>query len=170
MRSWLYQPFLYYFIHDGSSLLPPSPLDYGADADAIDPMSRGAVFHGKENLTPEDAAALYHFVMKGIECNLKILDVRSLRHRHHGLWYDMRSVMCASLILLAIVKSNKDAWIPGSVSVLWGAEKTGVIGGKIGHVLQEYEFWSTESPDLKRHRDVLVDLTREVQGIWASRQ
>ena len=103
MRSWLYQPFLYYFIHKQPPLRLPR-----ANSNIIDAVSRlptqhdfvSAAFHGDPSLNAEDATALYHFLTSGIDCNLKILDVRSLRHRHHGLWYDMRSVMCAALILL----------------------------------------------------------------------
>ncbi len=119
-----------------------------------------------DNLSAEDAAILYHFITSGIDCNLKILDVRSLRHRHHGLWYDMRSLMTASLILLAIVKAGYEAWVPGGVSVLWGYEGN---GGRIGHIVDEFGFWAEESPDLRRHRDVLEEVTADVRSIWVKR-
>lgn len=134
-----------------------------------------AAFHGSQNFSAEDAAALYHFITSGIELNLKIVDVRSLRHRHHGLWYDMRSLMTASLILLAIVKSGQELWIPGGAQSLWGHVShphvlEQPIEGKIGHILEEFQFWEVESPDLKRHRDVLEDVTRTAQATWMQRR
>ena len=180
MRSWLYQPFLYYLIHsDAAPLHPQAGISASAPAGHVYGMhsrenSTGSAGHVSERLSSDDAAALYHFTTSGIECNLKILDFRSLRHRHHGLWYDLRSVMCASLILLAIVKSGHEAWIPVDVEVLWGMSFGGPvqdqpISGKIGHVLTEFDFWSIESPDLKRHREVLEDVARNVRGLWAAR-
>ena len=132
-------------------------------------------FHGLPSLGADDATALYHFILSGIELNLKILDVRSLRHRHHGLWYDMRSLMTAALIVLAIIKSGHDGWLPGGVKNLWGySHQTSPleqpIGGKIGHVMSEFDFWAEESPDLRHHRDVLENVTRMVQNIWFERR
>ena len=105
---------------------------------------------------------------------MKILDVRSLRHRHHGLWYDMRSLMCASLILLATVKSGYEAWIPGGAGILWGNEEEGatarVIKGRVGHNIDEFDHWAGESPDLRRHRDVLAEVTERVRGGWRERR
>lgn len=172
MRSWLFQPFLYYFIHrlprietsDSTSLRLPSREDFISTASN----------YGNPTLSTEDATALYHFITSGIDLNLKILDVRSLRHRHHGLWYDMRSIMTAALILLAIVKSGHEAWIQGGPDLLWGVTSQNTphdeaIGGKIGHAMSEFEFWTEESPDLKRHRDVLGDMTRMVRDFWIER-
>ncbi|KAK5001897.1 hypothetical protein LTR28_012106 [Elasticomyces elasticus] len=116
-------------------------------------------------------------IKSGIDCNLKVLDVRTLRHRHHGLWYDLRSIMCASLVLLAVVKSGHQAWIPGSVQTLWGGSGVSAmsagdgdggaarqeIGGRIGRVLAQFDFWAAESPDLVRHREVLEDVVRDVR-------
>lgn len=56
----------------------------------------------------------------GIEIKLKILKVRSLRHHHHGLWYDLRSIMIASLLLLALVRSRNGGLIPGGLEELVG--------------------------------------------------
>ena len=164
MRSWLYQPFMYYLIHYETPVhvLP-----------TIEEFILAGV-NRPDGLDNEDATALYHFITSGIECNLKILDVRSLRHRHHGLWYDLRSLMCASLILLAVVKSGHEAWIPGGVDGLWGSSPSHphqeAIGGKIGNVVRQFDFWSGESPDLVRHREVLQDVTRMVQNIWSTQR
>ena len=179
MRSWLYQPFLYHLIHIQAA--PRQSEDNAIDGGVVasQPPSRdefiSSALHGSQSLSVDDATALYHFITSGIECNLKIIDVRSLRHRHHGLWYDIRSLMTASLILLAIVKSGKEAWIPGGAQVLWGMSSSSysheqVIAGKIGHVLAEFEYWTVESPDLQRHRDILEDVTRTVQRIWTERE
>ncbi|KAF2486258.1 hypothetical protein BDY17DRAFT_321070 [Neohortaea acidophila] len=194
MRSWLYQPFLYYFIHNSTlPKYPPhgrhestSPLSptatttsrqsptITANTTTTTPPTLETFLHTTPHLQTEthlstpDITSLYHFITSGIDCNLKILDVRSLRHRHHGLWYDMRSLMCASLILLAVVRSGHEAWIPGGVEVLWGG---GVgdgdgIQGRIGHIIDEFGFWAEESPDMVRHAEVLREVTGMVRAGW----
>ena len=189
MRSWLYQPFLYYFIHSDSMSFRGTVDDlYGTDTSPsrgnldslLNPMTEmpsgpiasnvlPSMSISADNLSDEENATLHHMITSGIDCNLKILDSRSLQHRHHGLWYDLRSLMCACTILLGIVKSGRASWIPGGLDLLWGRSQIHdpgsslPIGGKIGHVLTQFEFWSAESPELARHRDVLAELTRQVQ-------
>lgn len=167
MRSWLYQPFLYNLIHTTDGFTHGRNHSPQGPHLANSPPIRG--------LGSEDAAAFSRLVQSGVECNLKILDVRSLRHRHHGLWFDMRSIVCASVILLGIVKSGYENWIPGQAEVLWGprpvnSTSSDRIGGKIGHALGELEFWSSESPILDRHREVLEDVTRTVRDEWLAKQ
>lgn len=171
MRSWLYQPFLYYLIHKRYASTSVDHLvnshHHPTSLSAL-PSTRNeflmALFQETPSLDEDEALLLYHLLCSGIECNLKILDVRSLRHRHHGLWYDLRAAMCASLILLAVVKSGNEHWIPGGAQVLWGnpSPPDYVIGGRIAHVLVEFDFWSVESPDMVRHRGVLEEVTRYV--------
>lgn len=128
--------------------------------------------------SPEDTKILQTMIAFGIEINPKILEVRSLRHRHHGLWYDLRSIMTASLILLALVRSGNGALIPGGLEELVGqhphfssptdptshlnGDADGFeIGGMFKIVLRAFEFWADESPDLRRAARVLRELIRE---------
>ena len=201
MRTWLYQPFLYYLIHVGLGLEPPTP---GGDSNhteaVLDQPIRGSGIHSLLNpfspqeqatgdspvdsnvrqvprtkmssLNQEDFATLRSLIVAGIECNMKTLEVRSRRHRHHGLWFDLRSIMCSSLILLALVKSGNASWIPGGPEVLWGsfpeadrwADGTVPIGGRIGLVLEELSFWGAEAPDLARCRETLEGVVRDIRG------
>jgi hypothetical protein len=179
MRSWLFQPFLYYFIHRLPCITPYGPSAITGSSMPNLPSQEDFIsataYHATPRLSTEDATALYHFITSGIELNLKILDVRSLRHRHHGLWYDMRSIMTAALILLAIVKSGHEAWIPRGPDCLWGDTRKPIpldhpLEGKIGHALSEFEYWTPESPDLQRHRDVLEELTKAVRELWIKRK
>ena len=181
MRSWLYQPFLYYLIHSGQNLVrPPHDAEY-VHARAVHASNINSVLNhpsppinfktavtASAPLTADDMAVLQRMIVSGIECNLKIIDVRSLRHRHHGLWYDLRSTMGAALILLAIVKSGHSSWIPGGLETLWGQyDNDGttepLIRGKIAKVLAQFDFWSQESPDLMRHHQVLEEVTSDVR-------
>ena len=73
---------------------------------------------------------LESLITSGIDCSLKTLDVRPRGHRHHGLWFDLRSAMSAALTVLAIIKSGNAAWIPGGVEAVWGPEEYG--GGSLG--------------------------------------
>jgi hypothetical protein len=171
MRSWLYQPFLYYIIHSVDSTSGVSPN-----------VSHHHQPSQTSSLLPEDTRALHSMITAGIDCNLKIMDVRSLRHRHHGLWYDLRSTMCASLLLLAIVKSGHADLIPGGTEALFGTNSSvqahhnsdptllgaGItppspIGGKLRRVLDSFEFWGQECPDMYRHRDVLESLALDIK-------
>ncbi|TKA78035.1 hypothetical protein B0A55_02115 [Friedmanniomyces simplex] len=169
VRSWLYQPFMYWLIHSRTAYAVPSsagPRDEAQGSQRRDGFILGAAEAG---MGAEDATTLHHFIISGIQCNLKILNMRSLRHRHHGLWYDMRSTMCAALILLAVVKSGNEAWIPGGAGVLLGASAYNIreehpVAGKLGHVMAAYDFWAKESPDLKSHRDLLKEVADTVRG------
>lgn len=186
MQTWLYQPFLYYLIHAGSE--HPAE-DSGAAtvtgqqpriSSLLNPFSPPAVgtspgssnIPGASPLSNEDLAVLHSLISSGIECLIKTIDVRARGHRHHGLWYDLRSIMCAALILLAVVKSGNAAWIPGGTETLWGEPTssdywTGAvapIGGKIAKVLCQFGFWAGESPDLLRYKEVLEAVVRDVRG------
>jgi hypothetical protein len=165
MRSWLYQPFLYYIIHSVDNMSGVSP-----------DISHQRQSSQTSSLLPEDTRALHSMIIAGIDCNLKIIDVRSLRHRHHGLWYDLRSTMCASLLLLAIVKSGHADLIPGGTETLFGSSDSAQaqyeqnptsipLGGKLRKVLDSFDFWSQECPDMERHRDVLESLAWDVKRV-----
>ncbi|KAK5680734.1 hypothetical protein LTR17_027520, partial [Elasticomyces elasticus] len=163
VRSWLYQPFMYWLVHSRSACATlPSILD---GSNGLDRFVQVAAADGIDN---ESATTLYHLVISGIECNLKILDMRSLRHRHHGLWYDLRSTMCAALILLSILKSGKEGWIPGGAFALFGPSHSHVdavnspVAGKIGHVMAAYGYWESESPDLKKYRQVMEEVVIDI--------
>jgi hypothetical protein len=171
MRSWLYQPFLYYLIHAKPQRLPverfASPTSYTGSVNSV---------MGFDSMT-----VLWRLIMRGIECNLTILETRSLPHRHHGLWYDLRAITCASFILLAIVRSGYVDLIPGGVATLLGPSSTAsashadhgpsseqpltatpaVIGGHFGKVLNQLRFWADESPEMVRHADALEHLITE---------
>lgn len=174
MRSWLYQPFLYYLIHAKPQRVPSQPLA----SPVLASSNRSA------SLAPEPAGVLWNLILRGIECNLTILETRSVPHRHHGLWYDLRAIMCASLILLAIVRSGNIDLIPGGAETLIGVagEHSGshasphrtlstsssnghhmaLIGGRFGKVLEQLRFWSAEAPDMARHATVLEQLIFEI--------
>lgn len=185
MQTWLYQPFLFYFVHVAranlmrrivvtkstepriSSLLN-SPTAATVGVEGVDPMQDVPKLDG------EEMEILHSLVASGIDCCLKTIDVRSRGHRHHGLWYDLRSIMTASLVLLAVIKSGQAAWIPGGPDAVWGPApgqywhgSQDPIGGKLGKVLTQFEFWAEESPDLLRYKDILEMLVRDVRGSYA---
>lgn len=175
MRSWLYQPFLYYLVHARPARPNTGP----------EPVSSHQTSSETQLQSSEATNVLWGLIMRGIDCNLAILDTRSLPHRHHGLWYDLRSITCASFILLAVVKAGYADLISGGTAVLTGSTdgwsgsphlrrvRTGSssssrqyaglpIGGKYGQVLAQLRLWSLESPDMIRHADVLESLVRDV--------
>ena len=189
MQTWLYQPFLYYLIHAKpfaaaadtspqqqhlqheapfavnpiSSILNPYPSPHSQ------PVALPPSIPVLASLGPDDLAILRSLIVAGIDCNVKTLAVRCLRHRHHGLWFDLRSLMCAALVLLGVVRSGGASWIPGGGGeVLWGAGYRGAedecIGGLVGTAIEQFEFWSEEAPDLKRHASVLRDVVRDVRA------
>ena len=173
MRSWLYQPFLYYLVH-GKPTPPPhqriaSPVSYSSNNQSF-------------GLSPETATVYWNMIQRGIECNLSILETRTVTHRHHGLWYDLRASVCASLILLAVVRAGYSDLVPGGVDVLFGTSmhppgthvqrqrtlssgssvaRPSHVGGKFGRAIDQLRFWAEEAPDMTRHADVLECLILE---------
>ncbi|KAK3670543.1 hypothetical protein LTR78_009647 [Recurvomyces mirabilis] len=160
-RSWLYQPFLYWLVH--------SPLVPRNSKTMHRPTCQRFVSDLTNSMTAEDAMALYQFIISGIECSYQILETRSLRHRHHGLWYDLRSSMCVSLVLMAIVKSGHTSWLPDGGQKLWQAQNLDRVRGspylqgdgsrgRLGRVMAEYGYWAKECPSLERQITVLKEV------------
>ncbi|KAM0717786.1 hypothetical protein Q7P37_006118 [Cladosporium fusiforme] len=172
-RSWLYQPFLFNLIHhrhrSSDCEMCPPPLSVATTQHNLQAI--GAGDSGGLGPSTNETTPLRRLIQSGIECNLRILDNRMARHRHHGTWFDLRSIVCASLILLMVVKSGHETWIPGGAEFLWGSisnayNKEDAVGGRLGQVLDHLLFWSTDSPDMIRHRDVLEVVTRDVRELW----
>jgi hypothetical protein len=184
MRSWLYQPFLYYAIHIGyltgqATTLTLEGLGNVHAHEDHNSHIYNVLNERRPNLHPQDEHILHNMILSGVETNLQILDARSLLHRHHGLWFDLRAIVHSSLILLALVKSNNAKLIPGGPEVLFGANFRGlfldqartpelgesrpaVFGGKINKVLNALLFWEEEAPDLKKSRKLIERLSHEV--------
>lgn len=120
MRSWLYQPFLYHAIH--------------ADTQTD---------HVREN------PVLQSLVEAAMDCHLETVQKRCFRHRHHGIWFDIRAVVTAAFSVIAAAKSGKV-----TVREEWAEHIPTVIG--------TLAFWEDESPDLVRTRQVLERLFMEV--------
>ena len=191
MKSWLYQPFLYFMIHGGTPSAGPI-LDF---ADSLAELNTGRLQTGHSSnihnvlneasasLSEEEADSLQRLIAVGIECNLQILDARSLLHRHHGLWYDLRSILTASFIFLALIRSNNAHLIPGgaeslfgprfNASISWSGEYTGEasgheesmpeITGRLRRVLDALRFWEDEAPDLRHSRLTLLEVARDTR-------
>lgn len=180
MRHWLYQPFLYYLVH----ARPPIP--------AV--VRQNSVGSPLEMLTmsPQSPTAgrrgvLWPLIARAIDCNLTILETRSVPHRHHGLWYDLRAIICSTLLILAIVKAGYIELIPGGRDTLIGVvrDRTSLSGsmqaqdvresdagpvpskinGRFGRVLRQLEIWSLESPDMVRAQEVLEMLIWQIMGL-----
>ena len=116
MKAWLYQPFLYYAIHTPTLVL---------DA-------------------PENQA-LQRLVDAAMECNHTVIQNRSVRHRHHGIWFDIRALVSAVVILSAVIKCR-------TVSVPEDWENSFEV------TIKTLQFWENESPDLPGTRRVLESL------------
>jgi hypothetical protein len=184
MRSWLYQPFLYYAIHRGSPLrqlqgnASPGPSLYEMfEASLGQVSSDGHMFHATDNnvnsqlnegpnttLDPE-SVQLQALIKAGIECNLKIVEGRSLRHRHHGLWYDLRALVTACLILMALVRTaNLDPKVVGEGS-LSDLENH---GSKFTKAIDALGFWEDEAPDIRHAREILQDMLQKTREMLHS--
>ena len=171
MRHWLYQPFLFYLVH-----ARPGP---------VSPALRRARTYSSTTSSQDDSErpwnTFWPLIVRAIECNMAILETRTLPHRHHGLWFDLRAIISSTLLLLAVVKSGYESLIPGGRQALIGSG-TDVdvsqpqalprlqnlihgpvqIRGRFGRVLRQLEIWSVESPDMIRAREVLQVLIRQV--------
>ncbi|QMW45584.1 hypothetical protein G4B11_009039 [Aspergillus flavus] len=136
IRLWLYQPFLYFVIHN--------PVDTGQEAR----RTRSSSFTG------EELATIAILVQSGMHCALKILEARCLRHRHHGIWFDLRALVTSSLIVIAAIKSgNLD--VPGIDSPM-------ELKSHFEGTLQALNYWEDEAPDIKKARCILAGLLTEM--------
>lgn len=73
----------------------------------------------------------------------------SRRHRHHGTWYQNRSVFAKSLLLLAAVKSRR-IHVPAG----WRDEVCNTMLG--------LRFWQKEAPDLGKAGEILERILQDI--------
>ncbi|GAB1208129.1 hypothetical protein APSETT445_006870 [Aspergillus pseudonomiae] len=136
IRLWLYQPFLYFVIHH--------PVNTGQEAG----RTRSSSFTG------EELSTIAVLVQSGMHCALKILEARCLRHRHHGIWFDLRALVTSSLIVIAAIKS-------GNLDVP-GIDRPMDLKTHFEGTLQALSYWEDEAPDIKKARGILEGLLTEV--------
>ncbi len=178
MRHWLYQPFLYYLVHARPEL--PSTVRPRQDLPS-QPLTPAS------NVQNHEQNTFWALITRAIDCNIAILDSRTIPHRHHGLWFDLRAIICSSFILLAVVKSGYIELIPGGRHALVGnayapskdldvslksnpndyvvEDASQNPQGKFGRVLRQLEIWSPESPDMIRAREVLGSMISQVMRV-----
>jgi hypothetical protein len=89
------------------------------------------------------------YVQRCVEACMTFLLRGTPRHRHHGTWYENRSMFLKSLLLIAAVKSGH-VCIPH----LWRQGVDACIAG--------FRFWELESPDLRESRLILQNLLAEL--------
>lgn len=124
MKSWLYQPFLYYAIHCNET----------------------------QAAEVRDNMILQSLISSAMEVNISTVEMRSLRHRHHGIWFDIRSIVTASFEVIAAAKSGKV-----KVEPEWE--------DRIRLVIANLAFWEDESADVPKTRQVLENLLLETKDL-----
>ena len=135
IRLWLYQPFLFFAVHHPTGTAPtftdvlPSPM------------------------TSDEFATVQGLVQSGLDCSMKILQARCLRHRHHGIWFDLRALVTASLIFIALARSG-NMHLPN-------IHPRG-LRNHLNNTLEALTYWEDEAPDIKKARGVLDNLLREM--------
>lgn len=74
-----------------------------------------------------------------------------MRHRHHSIWFDLRSIATASFSVIAAAKS-------GNVKVepVWEE--------RIRSIIATLAFWQEKAVDLVKTRSVLEELMEEMAG------
>ncbi|KAL4752186.1 hypothetical protein BDW72DRAFT_77057 [Aspergillus terricola var. indicus] len=128
IRLWLYQPFLYYAVHH------------------YDQYHKPPLIH-----TEEESTIIQDLVKSGIDCTLKILQARCLRHRHHGIWFDLRALVTASLIVIAFARSGTNS------AELSRIHRAG-LRTHLTPTLETLAYWGDEAPDIKKAGEVLDGL------------
>lgn len=96
------------------------------------------------------------YARKALETCLRRNDGVALFHRHHGSWYTCRSAITNVLLIAAAKKS-------GSVPL----EPLADYQRAVRIAFLELAFWSDESPDLVRPRELLIDLVMQV-GLYSN--
>ena len=149
MRSWLYQPFLYYAIHH--------------------PNNRKTGGVAASPLSTEQDHVLRNLISLAVECNLKILETRSLLHRHHGIWFDLRALVTALLLLIAAARSGH-VEMPKGLFKIPDAVDPRLGKSPFDNAFRALRFWEDESLDIHESRLLLQDLVDETRHILAGRQ
>lgn len=135
IRLWLYQPFLFFTVHHPTSTTSTS----------MDVLP--------SPLTNEEFDTVQRLVESGLDCSMKILQARCLRHRHHGIWFDLRALVTASLIFIALARSGNDNLLdihPGG------------LRNHLERTLETLTYWEDEAADIKKARGTLEKLLREL--------
>lgn len=135
IRLWLYQPFLFFAVHHPT----------GTTSTATDTMP--------SSLLSGEFATIQGLVQSGLDCSMKILQARCLRHRHHGIWFDLRALVTASLIFIALARS-------GNVNLPNIHPRR--LRDHLNRTLEALTYWEDEAPDIKKARGVLDNLLREM--------
>lgn len=136
IRLWLYQPFLFFAVHHPTSTTS-TPTD-------VLPSS----------LTSEELGTVQRLVESGLDCSMKILQARCLRHRHHGIWFDLRALVTASLICIALARSG---------NVNHPNIHPGGLRNHLKRTLETLAYWEDEAPDIKKARGILEQLLRDLR-------
>ncbi|KAJ5244451.1 hypothetical protein N7489_004547 [Penicillium chrysogenum] len=135
IRLWLYQPFLFFAVHHPMSTTSP------------------ATDNPTYPLTKDGFGIVQGLVESGLDCSNKILQARCLRHRHHGIWFDLRALVTASLIFIALARS-------GNVSL--PNIHPGGLRSHLSRTLEALTYWEDEAPDIKKARGTLDNLLRDL--------
>jgi hypothetical protein len=91
-------------------------------------------------------------VEAAMECNVETVRNRTLRYRHHGIWFDIRAIITASFTVIAAAKSGRVVVAPQ-----WE--------DRIKQAIATLAFWEAESPDLQKSRELLPELFAETRGL-----
>lgn len=106
------------------------------------------------HLSPSDPAhqIITPYAKQCLEMCLKLARGGSHRHRHHGTWTQNRIIFNASIMILAAVKSRR-LLIPDD----WARVISFTITG--------LKFWEDEAPDLRKAREILMEMLVDVERI-----
>ncbi|KAJ5295705.1 hypothetical protein N7508_010526 [Penicillium antarcticum] len=135
IRLWLYQPFLYFVVHHPMST-PSTTSD-----------------NSTSPLTSDEFSIVQGLMESGLDCSNKILQARCLRHRHHGIWFDLRALVTASLVFIALARS-------GNVNI--PNIHPGGLRSHLSRTLEALTYWEDEAPDIKKARGTLDNLLRNL--------
>ena len=91
------------------------------------------------------------YVQKAIACSIHLIEGRPAMHRHHGAWYVGRSIISAGLLVLAAVKAG--------IAVDTGSNRN--WREVIHTACVVLRFWSDESADFARGKDLLERLSAQ---------
>lgn len=152
MRSWLYQPFLYCIIHQ---------------------PQEAETSHQPWTALPEPRrSAFQDLVASGIECNLRILHWRALFHRHHGIWFDIRSVITAVITLCGLARSGNvqvpmclffdPSTTPEGPERSCGTHQLPCISFET--IFDRLKYWEDETPDIRESRLLIEQLVQTVRS------
>lgn len=92
------------------------------------------------------------YVQRAIASAVHIGQAEAIRHRHHGTWFALRSILSSTLVMIA-------AWRRGGL-IDYLSDCQDIVRTSIA----DLDYWEQEAPDIKKGKEILEYLLAKMQN------